>query len=303
MTLLDAQRSTGRTSSFVIAKLVLLGASVVASTFAQQEQPQDQSAEYARALDLANHAISEAEKLLPTPGPVHIYYPESRKEEKRKAKAMIDAIEGLRKADAALSGFLKTHPDDKALLWTQVHLDFLKRQLPIWEAGKAANRDDFLPSPSRDPMKALDHILELNPNDPDAYFRKAQLYADPHLRGLSIAPDLRASSDSARKAVGRSPDNVYYRETLAGLLLVLGQDNQAMDALRPLDEGHHPAYLLLVDWSKLPLPDGAVSNKEATEIAAQLLATTGKDNPGLRERCYDVTQSVNDLESFYRGYW
>ena len=42
-------------------------------------------------------------------------------------RKMISAVVGLRKADAALSGFLKTHPDDLAFLWTQVHLDFLKR--------------------------------------------------------------------------------------------------------------------------------------------------------------------------------
>ena len=303
MTLLDAHRSTGRTSTFVIATLFLLGTTVVASTSAPKRQQEDQSGEHARTLDLANRAIADAEKLLPKPGPVQTFYPQSRQEEKRKTKEMTDAVELLRKADAALSGFLKTHPDDNAFLWTQVHLDFLKKQLPIEDAGKAANRPDFLPSPARDPMKTLDHILELDPNDPEAYFRKAELYANPYLRGLRIAPDFAAATDSVRKAVDRSPDNARYRETLADLLLEQDHEKEAMDTLRPLNGGHHPAYLLLVDWSKLPLPAGAVLNKEATQIAVQMLAATGKDNPGLRERCYDVTQSVSDIESFYSGYW
>lgn len=301
--LLHLQRSAGRASTLVLATLVILGTLLGVSISAPKEPQGEQSVESKRALDLANNAIAEAKKLLPEPGPVHTFYPESRKEEKHKAKEMTDAIEGLRKADAALSEFLKAHPDDIALLWTQVHLDFMKRQLPIWEAGKAANRPDFLPSPLRDPMKTLDHILELDPNDPDAYFRQAELYANPDLRGLNIAPDYAAAIDSLRKAIDRSPDNSPYRETLASLLLEMGHDKEAMDALRPISNGHHPVYLLLVDWSKLPLPTGAVLNKQATEIAVQMLAVTGKENAEVRERTYDVDQNITDLESFYRGYW
>ena len=61
---------------------------------------------------------------------------------------------------------------------------------------------------------------------------------------------------SERKAVDRAPENADYRMTLANLLLELGRDKEAMDALQPLEGGRNPAYLLLADWSKLPLPAG-----------------------------------------------
>jgi len=289
--------------SLSLAVLALLATSPGGPALGGQALGAEQDAERSRALELANHTISEAEKLLPATSPVHVYYPESRKEEKQRAKEVLGAVGELRKADAALSEFLKTHPDDLAFLWTQVHLDFLKRQLPIYEAGKEAGRPDFLPGAGRDPMKTLDHILELDPNEPDAYFREAILFASPELRGLKLAPDFDKAIESARKAVDRAPENAEYREALANLLLEMGRDREAMDALQPVERGRHPAYLLLADWSRLPLPPGAVLNKDGMQIWAQMAAIQGEDYPGLRVRVYDIPQSAADIEAFYRTTW
>jgi hypothetical protein len=291
-----------RSQFLILPALILLAFTLGALPFPCQGQT-DQDAERTRTLELANQAIAEAEKLVPDPSPIHTYYPESSKEERHKAKKMVATMDGLRKADMALSEFLTKHPDDVALLWTQVHLDFLKRQLPVEIAGREARKSDFITSAGRDPMKTLDHILELDPNDPNAYIRRAQLFAEPELRGLSIPSDLAAAAESARKAVELSPDDAYYRETQAGILLQMGRDREAKEVLQPLDGGHHPVYLLLLDWSTLPLPPQAVLDEDGTQLGAQVMALTGKSYPGLRTRSYRLAQNVAELETFYRGYW
>ena len=88
-------------------------------------------------------------------------------------------------------------------------------------------------------MKTLNHIVELDPNEADAYFREATLFASPGLRGLNLAPDLEKAIVCGHKAVALSPENADYRITLADLFLRMGRDREAMDTLQPLAGGRH----------------------------------------------------------------
>jgi hypothetical protein len=305
-----------------LAALMVLEASLGTPAFARQGQgaepnaerssgldassqafaPDQQSAECDRSLEVANKATGDAEQDLPQ-SPVRIFYPQSSGEYKQKRKRLIAIVDELRKADGALSACLMNHPNDLPILWTQVHFDVVKRQLPLDDAGKAAAKPNFLPSPERDPMKTLDHILELTPGEPEVYYRKAMLFASPDLRGLNAPPDLASAIEFARKAVQGAPAIAWYRESLAEYLLQSDDDRGAMEVLQPLEGGHHPAYLLLHDLVSFPLPPGAVADRAGSSISAQLAAVAGKTEPGLRARAFNVGLSAAEIETFYRDRW
>lgn len=117
--------------------------------------------------------------------------------------------------------------------------------------------------------------------------------------------DLDQAVASAREAVQLEPQNDEYREALA-VYLVQGQRfTEALEVIRPVDNGRHPFAVLLSDFEALPIPDEALYSPLATESFAQQQVMRGRfdDYAEFRVRVYLVPMTADEVERFYRRHW
>lgn len=205
---------------------------------------------------------------------------------------------GLRNAlttvNADLDRYLKENPKNVDALLLQVRFDLAKYWV-FWPE----TRDDRkrVPGGERDPGKTVDMILQIDPGNAEAYYRKAWM-------SLSAKPgseaDLSTAIGYVRMAVERAPQNASYREFLASSFYSKGKMAEAAEAVKPLQGGTHPMYLLLLDQEQAPVPDGAIFDNEGTGAASMLAPG---DYPQLRARAFLYPGPASKVEEFYRKHW
>jgi len=208
-----------------------------------------------------------------------------------------------------IEAYLKTKPDDPAAL---VLLGRVGRFLlqPARSAQCSPEHGCVLDSTfDATPFHAaLDKALSIRGDDPEAHFWKARLIADgqPAIRDGEFVVEYDTSQMlvHARRAVALDSRNVRYREFLAVKLTDMGRYAEAIEVIRAAAGGKHPLHLILQDFERLPVPEGAISWPGGH---AGFAAVGMDENPprfaGQAGRSWIVTLSVDQLEAFYRRRW
>lgn len=214
----------------------------------------------------------------------------------------------LKAAGTLLEKYVERNPDDpRGLLLVarayRVH-DVLTPT--VIERG-VINRGDPI-SPGLDPQKLLDHLLELDHSNPEAYYWKARLYGYNEIKktpdGFEKAPvDLVKAIEFAGLAVRAAPQNDLYREALVLYHVLAKRHADALEASRGFSGGSHPLYLLLSDQLKMVAPDGAVEHEGSAEFPRSTLARRGASYPFLRTKAFAVALPAEQVEAFYQKQW
>jgi hypothetical protein len=160
----------------------------------------------------------------------------------------------LHAVDSLLSDHLERVPDDLGALFLQVRLDRLLMAMSpvVISDGEQAPADPL--GPKRDPLRTLERILEIDPDNPLAFYSMARVYAmsDP-LTGEEH--DLDKAIHFATRAVAGDPQNPAFSETLAILQVLAGREAEARQVF--VDTGaighdsrlRHPTSRVLWDRS------------------------------------------------------
>ena len=199
---------------------------------------------------------------------------------------------------AALEKYLEAHPDDADALVVSARLTFLSFQY-----AKSDRPRQLLDVDVAAAHKRLDRALALQPDNAEANYWKAwmlfnggQLGGNPH--GTTADDYVRF----ARRAVELSPREDRYKEGLADAFVNVGKPKEAMKVLAGVRNGQHPVYLILSDMESFPIPEKAVFEPEASEIAGTSLLDSGlvADNWYLRARVYVVPMAAAEVGAFFK---
>jgi len=194
----------------------------------------------------------------------------------------------LRAVDAELQAYLKSHPNDTNALLLQVRFDVAKHWA-FWP--------DREPGAGRDPQKTLDRVLKIDSRNAEAYHRKARLL----FSARSISEQQFAQAfECARKAVELSPQDADYRELVATALYSQGKTSEAADLVKPLQDGKHPMYRLLLDILRAPVPNGALFDVSIAEFSMQVAP---EEFHQFRAAGYLYPGPASEVEAFYRKVW
>jgi hypothetical protein len=216
--------------------------------------------------------------------------------------------EGLSRADADLTRYLKKNPRDAHALLLQVRLDEVKGQVfPLgYDQGGITRRG--MPGPERDPQETLDLILQIDPQNAEAYYRQARYWGMLRVNFTSNHKSMRQAdfakaSRFARMAAERAPENVEYRETLATYLNAEGKAAEAMEALKPLQGANDPRCRLLIDETKISVPEGSVFDTDRVELLLPLAQDENLDFPALRLRAFLYPGPLSKVQEYYQQRW
>jgi len=215
------------------------------------------------------------------------------------------SAEEMAKARAELDARVKAHPDDiKALLlWARLTPAVVtEEKAGSSEPGGLMARVDHAPLHA-----ALDRVLQAEPNNAEAHYRKGLLYGQPSefYRMVELSP---TSMDLAikhiRKAVELAPKKASYRETLAVFLADAGKAGEGKAILTPVAGERHPMVALLTDLEAVGVPEGAefLPRHVVSMFGQAALDELKKDDYlRLRLRTYRLSTTPESIEAFYRG--
>jgi hypothetical protein len=215
---------------------------------------------------------------------------------------------GLKKADADLALYIKKNPRDARALLLQVRLDEVKGQVfPLGIVRGKFSRAG-MPGHERNPQETLDLIREIDPQSAEAYCLEARYWGmsrttfnQNHL-AIQYADFARAAR-FARTAVERAPENVEYREALAAYLNAEGKASEAMEALKPIQDAKDPRCRLLIDESKISVPEGSVFNTARQEHMLPVARDENLDFPALRVRAFLYPGPLSRVQEYYQQRW
>jgi hypothetical protein len=220
---------------------------------------------------------------------------------------------GLQMADAGITKYLEKNPRDVAALFLQVRLDRVKSAVFPGSMQNGQFSQPGLPSPDRDPQKTLDLILQIDPYNPAACYWKARFFGSSEARvsqGRLIRreADFAKAAELARVAVKEAPENVEYREALATYLLLEDKRPEAEEVLKPVQDGRHPMYRLLLDQDIVSVPANAVFDPQQTNRVAEGMMQSpaqfpSRDFLAFRVRSYLFPGPASKIEEYYRARW
>ncbi len=207
----------------------------------------------------------------------------------------------VRWARAYLDSLLRADSTDfrANLLYARLGIQVIECTPIEWIGGK----EKPLPFAARDLARATDRAILTEPMNPEGYLWKGAACTMPITQGpgpMSRAPLDRDSGLRAfQRAVELAPDSLHYRLALASSLLDAGKRDEARETMRLAEDGAHPMYRLLVDWTRIPRPAGATPTGElmARETAERLGATDWVD---ARVDAFVVAGTPAEIEAFYR---
>ena len=159
----------------------------------------------------------------------------------------------------------------------------------------------------------LDRALSLAPESAEAHYWKGRLHGeqviaperwDEDRQLVFAAQDLFAAIDHTSLAVDLAPDELRYREALALLLIENGENDRALETLRPVTGMEHPVFALLSDFASFPLPPEA----ERATTSPELLIFESKRwtidrYEELRLSAYVLAGTADGVERYYAGLW
>lgn len=263
-----------------------------------------------RALNAAKTAVEAAEEFEEYTSYEDIPHTERREEK------LADLRLGLQNADETLTELLKNNPKNVQALLLQVHLDEVKGQIfPLGMQGGGGTQGIRvtrvgMPSPERDPQKTLDLVLQIDPDNAEAYYLEARFWGMLRVRfaqgnSLLQSADFGKAAEFARKAVQKAPESVAYREALAAYLNAEAKPEEATEALRGIDGAHDSRYRLLVEESRISAPEGSVLDPDFVEQTLSSLqhGDWDFDFPALRLRVYIYPGPLSKVEAYYQQRW
>jgi tetratricopeptide (TPR) repeat protein len=215
---------------------------------------------------------------------------------------------GLSSADAELTSYIRKNPRDARALLLQVRLDEVKGQVFPLGFGKGGYTRGGMPGPERDPQQTLDLILQIDAQNAEAYYREARYWGMLRVNLTSNhsfmrQADFAKASRFARMAVERAPENVEYRETLATYLNAEGKAEEALEALKPAQSAIDPRYRLLIDETKITLPEGSVFDTDQVEQTLSLVQDENLDFLALRLRAFLYPGPLSRVQEYYEQRW
>jgi hypothetical protein len=96
---------------------------------------------------------------------------------------------------------------------------------------------------------------------------------------------------------------VEYREALATYLNAEGKPSEAMEALKPIQSANDPRRRLLIDESKISVPEGSVFDIDKVEQMLDLARNENLDFPALRVRAFLYPGPLSRVQEFYQQRW
>jgi hypothetical protein len=151
----------------------------------------------------------------------------------------------------------------------------------------------------------LDRAIEGGSQSADLHYWRGRLYAvhaSPPDQDATPNPKLPDAIREMRRAVAINPKDESYRASLAYLVLAGGDQAGARSLYKNLDHGHHPMYLLLHDWERMPVIEGTVLRAEGAMVCSEFLSTF-LDFAGGRVRYLVFRGSAAEFERKCRKRW
>jgi hypothetical protein len=209
----------------------------------------------------------------------------------------------IEQVDLGLRDHLKEHPADTrgAVLLMQIYsnrvmIDTFKS---LW-TGEPGLMNETQPYSG-----ILDRAIEADPQRAELHYWRGRLYAvhaSPHDEDATPNPRLPDAVREMRRAVALDPKDESYRASLGYLLLAGGDQAGARSLYKDLDHGHHPMYLLLHDWERMPQIEGTVVIAEGAMVCSEFVSTF-MDFAGGRVRYLVFRGSVPEFERKCRKRW
>lgn len=217
--------------------------------------------------------------------------------------------EALTSVRAEAEQYLTSHPDDLGTLMLlartgRIEAFFAPTTLRTEDGGWVGDTTDHLA-----PVHALlDRLLVLEPRLAEAYYWKARLLAmsNPRFDGdsLIINVDWDGCLSTVERAVELAPAEGRYRELLALARAEHGDFAGAADAVRDLDGGKNLVYLLLSDFTAVPMPEDRIALPRVQSTFAEMYGQSGLGGySNLRVRAFAVPGGAKRIEEFYRVTW
>jgi len=157
---------------------------------------------------------------------------------------------------------------------------------------------------------ALDRALAAEPRLAEAQYWKAKLAGTvrPTMEDgdLVLRADWPRAVEFASKAVELAPADDRYRIMLGESLAQQGEFDRAREVLRDVDKGKHLLFLILEDFTRLPVPAAARRWTFGTEMGAEMFVGAPGELRAFgpeRVRALVVPGSAEELEGFYRTVW
>ena len=196
----------------------------------------------------------------PSPPEVH-RAEELLKQMETPSPAMKDSLfQIMERRDLDLLKYMQAHPSDSQAAGVLMRLHDLRISLTHWIgllslSGDLEVSDDVAPY-----IAVVELALLADSTSAELHHYRSRLISFPKLKDgrLSEAPNVNEALREAKKAVEIAPDNPAYRENLAFLLLLAGDERAARDLYRKIDPSH-PMYLYLHDWERMPRIEGLVA--------------------------------------------
>ena len=212
-------------------------------------------------------------------------------------------LKEMEQVDLGLRGHLKEHPKDTRaavllmqIYWNRVMVDTIKF---IW------TRDPGFMNETQPYSAILDQAIKGDPQNAELHYWRGRLYAvheSPPGEEPTANPFLEDAIREMRRAVAINPKEESYRAGLGYLLLSGGDQAAARSLYKDLDHGHHPMYLLLHDWERMPEIGGAVLRAEGAFGISEALSTL-LGFAGGRFRYFVFRGSAREFEGKCRKLW
>lgn len=204
--------------------------------------------------------------------------------------------------DQDLCAYLKSNPGDSeaAVLLMQIH----EGRATFNEYAKIFSGDLEEPRPSEPYLEIVEGALRTDSLNAELHYWKSRLCSLPQLTpdGQPAGiPRLSEAVQEARRSVAIDAKEPGYRNNLAYLLLLAGDEPGAREMFRRLDK-NHPLYLLLHDWERMPVIEGTIAQKNYGAFMLPISSPLAYEFAGMI-RSYVFCGPATALEKSCRAHW
>jgi hypothetical protein len=204
--------------------------------------------------------------------------------------------------DRDLCAYLKSNPGDSeaAVLLMQIHdgRALFDEYAKIYSGGLEESR------PSEPYLEIVKGALRTDSLNAELHYWMSRLCSIPQLtpdgRPAGI-PRLPEAVEEARRSVAIDAGEPAYRNNLAYLLLLAGDEPGAREIFRHLDKDH-PLYLLLHDWERMPVIEGTIAQKDSGGFMLPITSPLAYEFAGMT-RSYVFCGPATALEKNCRERW
>lgn len=207
----------------------------------------------------------------------------------------------IESTDLDLLGYLRSNPIDTeaALLLMRIHDGrmVLTAYMNLW-AGELET------SEQPEPYAAIvEQALGTDTLNAELHYWKSRLcwVPKPIAGRLAGITKLEEAVQEARRAVELDSAESRFRENLAFLLVVSGDESSARTMYKKLG-ADHPMYLLLHDWERMPAIEGTVPQIDSSRYVVPLSSPIAYAAAGMSRSCL-FRGTAAEFEKRCRNHW